>query len=348
MSTGMVLGKFFPPHHGHLYLINFARRYVDDLTVIVGTLAAESIAGELRYQWMKQLCPDVRVLHLTDENPQYPDEHPEFWNIWRRSLERILPAKPDAVFASEAYGGRLARELGAEFVPVDPLRAIVPVSGTVVRDDPWAHWEFLPDPVKAHYAIRVCVFGPESTGKSTLARNLAQRFRTIHVPEYARTLLEAKGGELSASDFPRIVRGQIASEEALAARCNRVLFCDTDVLMTKIWSQMMTGACSAPIVAAASTRNYDLYLVTDVDVPWVDDRVRYLPEDRRSFFDRCISELESLGRSYVRVCGDWDKRLETACAAVQRVLRNARTQKRIAERPIRPGSCAPLGLRRDE
>jgi NadR type nicotinamide-nucleotide adenylyltransferase len=136
----MVLGKFMPPHLGHVFLVEFAREYVKDLTVVVGTLKAEPIPGELRYGWMRELFPDVRVVHLTDENPQYPHEHPRFWDIWRDSLQRVLPVKPDYVFASEEYGAKLAEVLGAEFVPVDIARGAVPVSGTAIRNDPWTHW----------------------------------------------------------------------------------------------------------------------------------------------------------------------------------------------------------------
>jgi NadR type nicotinamide-nucleotide adenylyltransferase len=316
----VILGKFLPPHRGHEYLVNFARNYVDDLTVVVGTLENESIAGELRYQWMTQLFPGVRVLHLTDENPQYPHEHPQFWQIWRDSLKAILPEEPDYLFASETYGARLARELGAQYIPVDPSRAIVPVSGTAIRDDPWAHWQHLPELVRAYYAIRVCIFGPESTGKTTLARNLAEHFQTVFVPEYARTLLELKNGELTEVDIPRIARGQIASEEALASQCNRLLFCDTDLLSTKIWSETLYGSCPEWIVDVAAVRDYDLYLVTDVDVPWVDDAIRYLPEDRQPFLDRCLGELDARGSRYVLLSGSWEERLNKACAAVESTL----------------------------
>ena len=82
-ATGMVLGKFHPPTLGHRYLVDFARHYVRDLTVVVGTLRREEIPGELRFRWMREMFPDVRVVHLTDENPQYPAEHPDFWDIWR-------------------------------------------------------------------------------------------------------------------------------------------------------------------------------------------------------------------------------------------------------------------------
>src|SRR4051812_43153596 len=196
MTSGMLLGKFMPPHLGHVYLGEFASRHVDRLSIVVCSLAAEPIPGELRFRWMRELFPFDDVIHLTDELPQQPSEHPRFWDLWRAALLRVLPGRPDRVFASEDYGKRLAEELGGVFVPVDKARTAVPTSGTSVRNDPMASWDYLPRCVRPYFVKRVCVFGPESTGKSTLARRLADHFGTAWVPEYARTLLEAKGGQL--------------------------------------------------------------------------------------------------------------------------------------------------------
>ena len=85
---------------------------------------------------------------------------------------------------------------------------------------------------------RVCVFGPESTGKSTLARRLAAEFDTVYVAEFAREWLNPKGGVCDVDDIPIIARGQAASEDALARKANRILFCDTDLLLTTIWSEV--------------------------------------------------------------------------------------------------------------
>lgn len=318
--TGLVLGKFLPPHLGHVYLVEFARRYADALTVVVGSLAREPIPGALRHAWMRELFPDVNVVHLTDENPQYPHEHPDFWAIWRESLLRVLPAPPDVVFASEAYGERLAAELGAEFVPVDPGRTAMSVSGTAVRDDPFGNWDYLPRVVRPYFAKRVCVFGPESTGKTTLARALAAALRTVWVPEYARTLLEAKGGAITEADLERIARGQAASEDALLREANRVLVTDTDVLETAIWSEFLYGRVDPSILAAAAARPADLYLLTATDVPFVPDPVRYLPDERERFFDRCREELERRRLPYVVLRGNPDDRLRAALDAVGRLV----------------------------
>lgn len=321
MTTGMVLGKFLPPHLGHVYLCEFARSYVDELCVVVGTLKREPIPGALRHRWMTELVPGARVVHLDEELPQDPSEHPEFWRLWKEALGRVLPFRPGYVFASEAYGAPLAQALGAAFVPVDLARTAVPVSGTMIREDPMAHWDFLPRCVRPHFAKRVCVFGPESSGKTTLARELAARFRTVWVPEYARTHLEAQGGEIGAGDIPKIARGQRAAEEALARDANRLLVLDTDLLETTVWAEALFGACPDWIREEASRRPADLTLLTDVDIPWVADPVRYLPDERRSFFERCRAALEAAGRRYVVLSGSREQRLEAAAGAVEPLLR---------------------------
>ena len=322
-TRGMVLGKFLPPHLGHVHLIETAQHFVDELDVVVGTLAREPIPGALRHAWMSELFPRARVLHLDEELPQDPSEHPRFWDLWRESLRRVLaPHLPTHVFASEAYGHRLAEELGARFVPVDPSRVAVPVSGTAIREDPLAHWDRLPRCVRPYFTKRVCVFGPESTGKSTLTKNLAAHFRTAFVPEYARTWLETFGTDaVREEDLPLIAKGQLASEAALARNARGVLICDTDPLLTTVWSEALFGRVDPALAALADAHDYDLYLLTDVDVPFVPDAVRYLPDERRSFFARCVEALERRGRRHVVIGGpDFEARTRRAVSAIDALL----------------------------
>lgn len=321
-KTGMLLGKFMPPHLGHVYLADFALHFVSDLTIVVGTLDREPIPGKLRYQWMRSLFPDARVLHLDEDLPQEPTEHPDFWRIWTDTLLRILPCKPDVVFASESYGHKLAEVLGARYIPADPARSIRKISGTAVRNDPYGNWDLLPPPVRAWYARRVCIFGPESTGKSTLTLRLADQFGTVAVPEFARTLLESKGGKLDEADLIDIARGQIASEDALAPYANKILFADTDALTTCIWSDFLFHRTDEWITEQAKKRSYDLYLLTDADVPWVEDPVRYLPNDRLNFMEKCEAALVSGNRPYVKLSGSWDERFRKAVAACEEFVKS--------------------------
>lgn len=323
-GTGMVLGKFMPPHRGHQHLIDFARYYVGHLTILVCSIQREPIPGELRYRWMREMFPQCNVVHITDEIPQEPAEHPDFWNIWKSTIRRVMPQGPDFVFASEAYGYPLAETLGAKFIPVDIARQSVPISATQIRNDPMTHWAHIPQVVRPHYVRRVCVFGPESTGKTTLANDLAAHYHTIAVQEHARPLLDHQSGRCEETDIPLIARGQLADEDAMALQADRVMFCDTDLLLTTIWSDILFGDCPPWIRDAAASRPYDLYLLLDVDVPWVNDSQRYLPHKRREFFERCRSLLEQHHRRYVIIRGNWAERFTAACQNVDQLLAEPR------------------------
>lgn len=317
---GMLLGKFLPPHLGHVYLAQFAERYADSLDIVVCTLEREPIPGDLRYEWMSRLFPDANVVHLDEELPQTPDDHPDFWELWDEALRGVLETVPDLVFASEDYGAPLADLFEARFVPVDPAREAVPVSGTDIRANPLDHWEYLPVCVRPYFVRRVCLFGPESTGKTTLARRLADHFETVWVPEYARTLIELTDGEVDHDDMLRIARGQCASEDALAEQANRLLFCDTDPLLTTIWSDVLFGDCADSILRRAERRSYDLYLLLDADVPWVDDVARFTPDQRADFFGRCREALDHRARPYRIIRGGWEERFGRAVEAVEQLL----------------------------
>jgi NadR type nicotinamide-nucleotide adenylyltransferase len=329
-KRGMILGKFLPPHKGHCYLIDFARHFVNELTIVVGSLQNEPIPGVLRYQWMKELFPDCQVLHLADELPQAPSETPDFWWLWEKSLKNLLSDQPDYIFASETYGLKLAEVLGAMFVPVDPERQIIPVSGTAIRNNPREYHQYLPDAVLKYYdmpppvedgastarQIKICLFGPESTGKSTLASRLAKNFQGSLVSEYARVWLEMRKGELKQEDMPIIAYGQLASTLVLQEKDNALIVCDTDCLTTCIWHEVLYSFCPSELRILAQQQHFDLTLLCDVDVPWVEDRVRYLPNERKRFFRRCQKALEKAGRKYEIIRGGWDDRWNQAVNAV--------------------------------
>jgi NadR type nicotinamide-nucleotide adenylyltransferase len=320
--SGLIIGKFLPPHLGHQYLVDFARNFTNCLTVLVCSLKREPIPGELRYAWMQEMFPGVEVCHLTDENPQEPHEHPDFWNIWKTSIQKFCP-NPGLVFASESYGVKLAEVLGAEFIPVNISRALVPVSGTLVRSDPMRYWNYLPPAVRPYFVKKVCLIGPESTGKSTLARHLADEFKTVFVHEYARDYLETRNNTCNYEDISPICRGHLAAEQALARQAHRVLICDTDPLTTKLWSEFFFQKCPAEVADLARTHPYDLHLLSDPGVPWVQDIQRFHPEaaQRQAFFGRCQSELEAARRPYRILSGSWNDRFRQAVEAVDDLIR---------------------------
>ncbi|MEK7467959.1 MAG: AAA family ATPase [Planctomycetota bacterium] len=325
MTTGLVLGKFLPPHTGHLHLVAEARARVDRLTVVVGSLAREPIPGALRFEWMRELCPGDEVVHLAEELPQEPHEHPGFWDLWTAALRRVIPAGPDFVFTSESYGDELARRLGARHVCIDPARKAVPVSGTAIRNDPMAHWDFIPACVRPHFVKRVVIYGPESAGKTTLARRLAEEFRTEWVPEYARGFIDRKGAFVEPGDIGHVVAGQIASENAAARRANRVLFCDSDLNTTVIYFTHYFGSCPPWVAHLSCRRTSHLILLCEPDIPWEADPQRDQGLRRGWFREWFRARLDEQGRPWRAVTGLGESRFVAARHLVTDSLGLART-----------------------
>lgn len=323
-ASGLILGKFLPPHAGHLHLIAAAQARVERLTVVVGSLAREPIPGALRVEWLRELCPGVEVVALTDELPQYPHEHPEFWELWTAALRRVIPRGPDVVFSSEEYGDELARRLGARHTMIDLARERVPISGTAIRADPMRHWEFIPAVVRPWFVRRVLITGAESTGKTTLARDLATRFATSWVPEYAREYLDAKASNFDGpaeivelADFSAIARGQGSAEDAAARAANRVLFCDTDAAITAIYAERYCHAVPPEVAAEIAARRYDFAFLTGLDVPWEKDRHRDSPHLRESLHAQMRHTLDARGIPFVELAGPAETRLAAAAEAIE-------------------------------
>ncbi|MEQ1504804.1 MAG: helix-turn-helix domain-containing protein [Myxococcota bacterium] len=199
-AHGLVIGKFYPPHAGHHLLVHAAASACDRLTVVVMAASVESIPLAVRVGWMREVHadePNVTVTGIVDDVEI--DLHSDaVWqahvDLMRRAARGVSDAPVDAVFTSEGYGAELGRRLGARHVAIDPDRTLVPVSATAVRADPIGQWHQLAPCVKAGLARRVVLVGAESTGKTTLARALAERLAgrgdawadTRWVPEYGR------------------------------------------------------------------------------------------------------------------------------------------------------------------
>lgn len=168
--------------------------------------------------------------------------------------------------------------------------------------------------------LRICLHGPESTGKSTLATRLAAHLGCEVVPEYGRAYCEAHGTDIGMAELVHIAQTQEAMNRAAAARARElgagyVLF-DTDPLITEVWAQMMFGE---PDPWFGRFHGYaDLYLLLDIDLPFVDDglRVYAAPEQRQHFFDLCKAELDRHRVRYMLIRGEGEARFAAALEAI--------------------------------
>lgn len=321
MSTrGLVIGKFYPPHRGHKLLIDAALAGADEVHVIVCTRPEENPPADLRAGWIREIHPAATV-HLLDDRYDANDSQ-----VWADASTRLLGFAPDVVFTSEDYGNPFAACLGCRHVPVDKARTAVPVSGTAVRADPLGNWGFLEPPVRAFYAKRVVLIGAESTGKTTLAADLAAALNTVWVPEYGRTHWEQKVARGDAAgwtpdEFVDIAREQCRSEDAAAREANRVLVCDTDAFATRVWCRRYMNTWSPAVDAIARAhRRPDLYLLTDIATPFFQDGTRDGERIRDWMHGVFVEELLADGRRFVAVKGSRDERLAAALAAIRPLL----------------------------
>lgn len=320
-ERGLIVGKFYPPHRGHKHLIDAARARVDELSVICCGREGEVPEGRLRAAWLQEIHTDVRVLYLEDTYDARDSR------VWAENSVRLLGRAPDVVFTSEDYGDEFARHLGCRHVQVDRGRAAVPVSGTRVREDPLGCWEFLEPPVRGFYAARVCVVGAESTGKTTLAQDLAEHFETVWVPEYGREYSERKlaaegGYDFRPEEFAHIAARQCELEEEAARRANRILICDTDAFTTGVWHRRYLGARSPEVEGiAARHRRPDLYLLTDIDTPFEQDGTRDGEHVREWMHEVFEAELRAQGRPFRPVRGTREGRLRQSVGYIKELLK---------------------------
>ncbi|REH00138.1 DUF4301 family protein [Flavobacterium aquicola] len=169
--------------------------------------------------------------------------------------------------------------------------------------------------------IKIAVFGPESTGKTTLATQLAEYYQTVWVPEFARGYLQEKldsgRGICDIDDMLPIAYGQTKLENESALIANKYLFCDTNLLVTKVFSELYYNFCDSLLDKAARTHQYDLFFLTDIDVPWEDDGLRDSPEGRESVFEVFKQSLIDNKKPFITISGDKETRLKKAISIVE-------------------------------
>lgn len=167
---------------------------------------------------------------------------------------------------------------------------------------------------------KVAVVGPECTGKSELSAFLATYYNTIWVKEYARSYIDNLNRPYEETDLLKIAIGQLNLEDNALAKANKVLICDTNLLVVKIWSEYRYGRCHEEILQMMQARAYDLYLLTYIDLPWEDDPQREHPMERESLWDIYKKELETQSTPYVEIAGDRSQRRALAINAINQRL----------------------------
>lgn len=333
-KNGLIISKMYPPHLGHLHLINSALEQCEKLTILVCTLESESIPGELRFGWLNEIYSknyNIKIYHISDDLQQepYDDEDDNFWDIWTGIIVNHLP-NIDCVFTSETYGDELKKRINKKYnmnidsVTVDIHRKQFPVSGTDIRNDPFKYWDYIPKNVRPYFMRKIIIVGPESTGKSYATKLLAEHYGVGYVDEYGRTYCEQMGNRaLIDSDFYKIA-GQHArnvKKEMEEHSDKKFFIMDTDYITTEIWAEIYLKKRLELNPPHSYLQDGDLYLIMRPDIPWIDDGTREFPKLRDWHYTK-IKKIYSgttpynkriggLGK-YGLISGDYNERIENA------------------------------------
>jgi NadR type nicotinamide-nucleotide adenylyltransferase len=357
-AHGLIVGKFYPPHLGHQYLVTQAALACERVTVLVMAARRETVPLSDRVAWLRDAFasqPGVAVSGVTCDAPVDYDD-PAVWAaqvaVMRAALAREGRPPVSAVFSSESYGRELADWLSADNVVVDVGRTAVPVSASEIRADLHGTWDLLIPSAQEGLATRVVVLGAESTGTTTVAGLLAEHYRsrggafgrTPCVSEHGRDYTAIKwDAERAAAlatglpepsleeipwdsgDFDIVGREQtrMENEAARSARAPLVV-CDTDAFATSVWERRYLGGGARALQPWATSELpfHDLYLLTShEDVPWHDDGLREGDlEIRAAMTDWFAAALTRAGHSWVLLTGSLEDRLGLAIRSVDLAL----------------------------
>lgn len=311
-----------PVHKGHLALIDFAKNNCGELIVSMSYTSADPIDGDFRLQWLKEIFinrPGIKIEKVLDD---FDDESKPLelrTQLWATFIQKRYPPI-DVVISSEDYGAPLAKNLGASHLVFDVERNRVPVSATDIRTQPMKNWNFIPDVVKPYFVKKVCFYGAESTGKSTMAKKMAEHYQTEYVPEVAREIITSN--EFTLDDIVTI--GKAHSDRVLekSKLANKILFCDTDAITTQIYSEQYLNQVPEILYQLESEMKYDIYFLFEPDVPWVADGLRDLGDRREEMTKKFRTALEKRNIPYVQVRGTWEQRFEIIRTEIDHLISN--------------------------
>lgn len=311
--VGVIFGKFYPVHTGHINMIYEAFSKVDMLHVIVCTDAERDLqlfhdskmkrmpTNQDRLRWMQQIFKyqqkQIVIHHLEEDGiPSYPNG----WAAWADRVKGLFAEKqirPTIVFSSEVQDkAPYEKYLNLEVSLVDPERHSFNVSATKIRNNPFQYWRFIPKEVRPFFVKTIAILGGESSGKSVLVSKLANVFNTTSAWEYGREyVFEQLGGNeqaLQYSDYPQIVLGHQRYVDYAMKHAHKVAFIDTDYITTQAFCMQYEGKAHPFIDSMIKEYPFDITILLSNNTKWVDDGLRSLGSDKqRQKFQQLLKKL---------------------------------------------------------
>lgn len=312
-KVGVIFGKFYPVHTGHINMIYEAFSKVDEVHVIVCTDTERDLqlfydskmkrmpTPQERLRWMQQIFKyqknQIFIHHLIEDGiPGYPNG----WEGWTNRVKALFEQKgfnPDVVFSSEIQDkAPYEKYFGLEVVLVDPKREFFNISATKIRTNPFHYWKFIPKEVRPFFAKTIAILGGESSGKSVLANKLATVFNTTSAWEYGREFVfEQLGGDEQAmqySDYPQMALGHQRYVDYAVRHAHKVAIIDTDFITTQAFCIQYEGKAHPFLDSMIKEYPFDVTILLNNNTKWVDDGLRSLGNHKqRQRFQQLLKKL---------------------------------------------------------
>ena len=287
MKTGFIGGKFLPLHLGHLYAIIEAHNQVDKLYIVLSSSIKRDkelcqrdgikyMPAEVRMSWIGEAVNDldnIEIINIIDTQ----NDADYNWEQGAKLITAAIPEKITHVFSSEEDYTDLFNRFYpfAKHIVIDAQRTLIPISATKIRKNIYAHWEKLPPYVRGFFTKKIALVGTESVGKSTLTKKLAKFYSTSFIPEIGRDYCEKYKNNLTVPMFDSIAMKHFVAQQDALAFCDKILFVDSDAVITKYYLDMYCNAESKLIDQIIPKQNFDLCLYLEPDIPWQQDGFRF-------------------------------------------------------------------------
>lgn len=306
---GFILGKFYPLHIGHLSLIEFGLEQIkngtiDKLIVLVDNHHSYKISLKDRVSCLKEEFPLIEVRGIEEFTLQEPHESPNFWNYWNKIIKENIPEKISLIIGSMPYIKTLANNLGIKYLLFDEYRDGINFSATQFRNEPKENWSFLSPSSKKLLCKKIAILGAESSGKSTLCKNLSNHYQTNYTPEFARTFIENRGRKLSKEDFLEVQKQHYSHHQSLIKFSNYTHFLDTEAITTRLWFNWFYPEHNDEFLNEyIHKQKIDLFIIIHPIDKWEKDFVRYQEsyKERLKFFYKIKKYLFKHNKKFIVV-----------------------------------------------
>lgn len=320
-EVGMYGGSFNPLHQGHVRCIIEAANQCKELHIVISNgKNRNEIDIRIKYRWVYQITKhigNVSIHILEDESDSKENYTSEYWEDDSKKVKEMIGKKIDIVFCGDDYN---EESFYAKCYPKSKIYYFKRdgISSTKIRSNPYKYWDWIPNVVRPYFIKKVLLIGGESVGKSTLTINLANYYNTNYIDEAGRELSEKSGNDelMLPEDFTEILLRHKINEIEMLKTSNKVLFVDTDCLITKFYLQFLESNEQKRIKnekladAINAINNFDLVLFLEPDVEFVQDgtRTEEIKKNRKKYSNQIKSIFDEKNIKYKCITGNYQER----------------------------------------